>query len=115
MEPRFKEGDKLYIITRRDMSPGAQFAQGVHAKDVFSFEHPETNRAWYEQSNYICCLSVANEEELRQLYADSQFATFYIESSAWYEPDKNGEMTAVALSPGLYTKELCKTLPLALK
>lgn len=113
MEPQFKEGDKLYILTRRDMSPGQQLAQAIHVKDTFSFEHPETNRAWYEQSNFICCLSVENEEELAAFVETAGICK--IECSSFWELDRNGELTAIALAPGETTREICKPLPLALR
>ena len=33
----------------------------------FAMENPEINREWYESSNYLGFLSVANEQELQQL------------------------------------------------
>jgi hypothetical protein len=38
---------KLYIITRRDLSAGAQCAQACHALSTFAREHPEAHKSWH--------------------------------------------------------------------
>jgi len=56
--------DKLYIITRKDMSPGYQGVQSIHAAIQFTFEHPEKCKTWFEFSNYLAFLAVQDEAHL---------------------------------------------------
>lgn len=108
-----KEGDKLYVITRADLDPGYQAVQSMHALRQFTAEHPDIDKAWFEQSNYLGLLSVQNEEELVRLLADANERG--IETSVFREPDIDNQMTAIALSPGPKSKKLCSRLPLALR
>lgn len=107
----FKMGDKLYIVTRHDLSPGQQAVQGMHALREFVATHPEIDQAWYTSSNFIAFLSVDDEEKLETLcdrawMAKVHFATFR-------ESDLNDSLTAVCLSPN--AAKLCKGMKLALK
>ena len=108
-----KEGDKLYVITRADLEPGYQAVQSMHALRQFTAEHPEIDKIWFEQSNYLGLLSVKNEEELSQLVA--QATNHGINFSIFREPDVDNQITAIALSPGPKSKKLCSRLPLALR
>lgn len=87
--------------------------QSIHAAIQFTFEHPETNREWFKNSNYLGFLSVANEKELERLIerARSQGIKF----SIFREPDIGDQITAIALEPGSKSKKLCNHLQLALK
>ena len=107
------QNDKLYVITRRDLEPGYQAVQSIHAAIQFKFEYPELSKDWYEQSNYLGLLSVTNEQELLQLI--EQAATHSIHCSIFREPDIDNQITAIALAPGPKSKKLCSRLPLALK
>jgi peptidyl-tRNA hydrolase len=113
MTHAYKEGDKLYVVVRNDLPPGVQLAQAIHAKDEFSMKFPDVNKAWYEQSNYICVLQVADEDSLSEL--ESRATRLGIKYAYFCEPDRDHETTAIALEPGDATKELCKELDLALK
>lgn len=77
------------------------------------FEHPEIAREWYEKSNYLGFLSVANEEELKLFIAQAIIQDIRI--SIFREPDVDNEITAIALEPSTKSKKLCSRLPLALK
>jgi hypothetical protein len=59
-----KAGDKLFVVSCGDLSPGAQACQGVHAAIAFTHEHPEIEQDWYENSNYLAFLTVEDEREL---------------------------------------------------
>ena len=85
----------------------------MHALRQFTAEHPEIDRIWFEQSNYLGLLSVKNEEELVQLI--EQAANHGIHHSIFREPDIDNQITAIALSPGPKSKKLCSRLPLALR
>ena len=109
----FKQGDKLYVVVRNDLLPGEQLAQAIHAKDEFAMKYPEINRAWWEQTNYICVLQVADETTLTEL--ESRATAANIKYAYFCEPDYDHEMTALVFEPGAASKELCKNLSLALK
>ena len=113
MTPEFKEGDKVYIITRRDMSPGYQGVQSIHAMRQFSEEHPDIDKAWFKQSNYLAWLSVTDEAELFELLAKA--ARKHIRCSIFREPDVDNQVTAIALEPGVHSSEVCRHLPPALR
>lgn len=113
MSLQIKSGDKLYVITRSDLEPGYQAVQSMHALRQFTAEHPEIDRLWFDQSNYLGLLSVANEKELYNLMEQAQMHD--IKFSIFREPDIGDQITAIALSPGAKSKKLCSKLPLALK
>lgn len=113
MATTIKKGDKLYLVTRRDISPGYQAVQAAHALRQFTADHPERDMEWYSNSNYLALLSASDEEELMRLLVAAKDSN--IRRSAFREPDVGGAITAIALEPGPRTAELCRGLPLALK
>lgn len=108
-----KMGDKLYVLTRRDIDPGYQGVQSQHAAIQFMFEHPDRSAEWFQASNYLAWLSVEDEEELMRLLVLAKDAG--LRHSAFREPDVGGAITAIAIEPSPKTASLCKNLPLALK
>lgn len=113
MKSPIKMGDKLTLVTRRDISPGYQGVQSCHAIRQFTADHPDIDSEWFKSSNYLAWLSVENEVELFRLITAANDAG--IKWSAWREPDVGGAITAIALEPSPATVQLCKNLPLALK
>lgn len=103
----------MYIITRRDLSAGAQAAQATHAALAFSQEHPTITGNWHRHSQWLVILAAADEVELRSLFFRAQEAG--LPCTAFHEPDMNDEMTAIAIAPSDLTRRLCANLPLALK
>ena len=103
--------EKLYVIVRGDLPPGAQVAQSCHAMRLFSAQHPEVDREWYEQSNNLVCLQVADEDALLELFERAQSAE--VATSTFREPDFGGSATAVAIGPA--GKRLVSNLSLALR
>jgi hypothetical protein len=85
----------------------------MHALRQFTAEHPEIDKLWFEQSNYLGLLSVSNEKELMSLA--EQATAHEIHFSIFREPDIDNEITAIALAPGPKSKKLCSRLPLALR
>lgn len=108
-----KLGDKLFLVTRRDLAPGYQAVQSCHAMRQFTNDHPEVDGEWFKASNYLALLSVANEIELMRLLVLAADAG--LKWSAFREPDVGGAITAIALESHPKSAELCKGLPLALK
>lgn len=105
--------DKLYIITRQDLSPGLQAAQAVHAITDLIIEFPEKAHDWRIKSNYVVILSVPNKEGLFELA--KKLIKLPVPWTLFREPDINDELTAIAVLPNGYSKELFSNLPLALK
>lgn len=103
---------KLFLVTRADLPPGQQAVQPAHALSEFMEDHPETYRSWFKVSNYLAILATESEVELRGLLADARQRG--LSCSAFYEPDRADELTAIALGPGSSAKRLVRRLPLAL-
>jgi peptidyl-tRNA hydrolase len=112
-EATIKDGDKLYLVTREDISPGYQAVQSCHAIRQFTEEHPEIDKEWFKRSNYLALLSVPTIEHLYDLFYAAQDAGLRV--SAFYEPDVGDAITAIAIEPHPKAVELCKDLPLALR
>lgn len=110
---KIKSGDKLYLITRRDIPPGYQAVQSCHAIREFTKDHPERDLEWFTNSNYLALLSVEDEIELMRLLVRAK--DLGLKASAFREPDVGGAITAIAIEPHPKTAKLCEKLPLALK
>ena len=110
---QIQEDDKLYIITRRDLPDGMQLAQSCHIAFEFALQYPDETNLWMKNSNYICCLSAKDEDELYKLIqrAIDKEVCF----SVFREPDIEDKITAIALEPGDRSRRLCSSLRLALK
>lgn len=105
--------DKLYIIVRNDLAPGAQLAQSCHVAFSFSQEFPKITSHWMKESNYICVLSIENEQELVKLIDKAR--NLDLRFSIFRESDLEDQITAIALEPGERSRKLCRNLKLALK
>lgn len=103
--------DRLYLVTRADLVPGQQAVQAAHALREFVEHHPEVDRAWYTKSNTLAFLAVANEAALGVLLEQAERKGIAV--APFREPDRDNELTALALGPA--AKKLCSRLPLALK
>ena len=108
-----RENQKLYVVTREDLSPGSQAVQGMHALTEFSMYFPREYEAWYRESNHLCFLSVKNEHEL-DLLCGMLFREG-VQYSMFREPDLNMSLTAIAIEATDQASALVKDLPLALR
>ena len=106
---QIKNGDKFYIITRRDLSQGVQAAQTIHAAIQFCVEHPAEFKNWFQNSNYVCVLAVKDEKELLELYNNAKYK---VKCSMFKEPDLRQELTAIVLECCDESKKLCRKLKL---
>lgn len=79
------------MITRSDLSQGYQAVQSMHALRQFTAEHPELDKLWFENSNYLGLLSVSNEDELHSLIR--QASQQGIALSIFREPDIGDRIT----------------------
>ena len=100
-------------MTRRDLSPGYQATQAMHAAIDFVLKYLAESLAWHKHSNYLCNLSVENEEQLFKLLAKAEQKG--IKAMPFYEPDLGGELTAITFEPTIEAKKLTSSLPLMLK
>lgn len=107
------DNQKLYVVTRRDLSPGAQAVQGMHALVEFQFEHPEQAKEWHSISNHLCFLSVDDEAVLSGL-CGTLFARG-IRHSQFREPDMGMSLTAIAIEATVEASEAVKHLKTALR
>lgn len=107
----YKDNDKLYVITRRDMSPGYQAVQSIHAAIQFFVENESNAKEWNKVSNYVVLLSVEDETRLVQIMQEA--TSSQIKHSMFQEPDIGNQITAVTLEPGQKSATLCKKLRLA--
>lgn len=98
---------------RKDLSPGLQVAQAVHAAFHFSQQHPVLVTRWLNASNFLVVVAIPDEAALRELIsaAGQRGITAY----AVREPDLGDEITAAALEPDEAARRLCASLPLALR
>ena len=102
--------DKLYIITRNDISPGYQAAQAIHGAIEFVLTYPELTKNWHDISNYIVVLGLNNKYELFNLY--NKAINKDIKCVKFIEPDLNDEITSIVLEPGINSKRLCSNIKL---
>lgn len=105
------ENSKLYVVTRADLSIGQQAVQGMHAIVAFIVRHPWTALKWYLESNTLAFVTAPDEFGLGVLL--SQANDERIEAAGFREPDRNNELTAIAIGPR--GKHLTSTLSLALR
>lgn len=107
-----KPNQKLYLVSRKDLRPGAQAVQAAHAMRQFAANHPALEREWFEKSNHLCFLTVANEAELIELMHIA--INRHIQWAVFQEPDLNMQYTAIALEPSDEVSEMLRSLPLGL-
>ena len=104
--------DKLYIITRRDLSPAQQAVQAIHAACEFAENYKDLFVSWRSISDYVCLLAVHDETSLLKLLRKVREKN--LDYSWFCEPDLEGALTAIALAPGSRSKSFCKNMRLAL-
>lgn len=93
------------------MKPGLQMSQSGHALAQFMLDHPDQATQW--NNNYLICLSVENEEHLKNLM--TKLNAHGIRASHFLEPDIGFELTAIAFEGTEKAAKLTSSLPLALK
>lgn len=103
--------DKLYVVVREDLPPGALCAQACHALRAFVDAHPEVDRAWYESSNNLVVLAARDEEHLNVLLRRA--ALQGVATAAFREPDFGDSLTGIAVAPAGW--RMLSSLPKAFK
>jgi len=79
--------NRLYVLIRKDMKKAYQAVQAGHAVAGFVLRYP------FWRNETLIYLNVANEKSLKGYH--EKLGNFY--RFAFYEPDKNYEMTALAV------------------
>lgn len=103
---------KLYIVTRSDLTPAQQACQAVHAALQFATEHEQWFDRWHTFSDHICLLAVEDEATLQKIINKAN--NLDMDYSKFVEPDINNSVTAVAIEPSDRGKKLCSGLKLML-
>jgi hypothetical protein len=98
-------------VVRRDLHPGAQIAQSAHAMSQFAVEYPSQFKDWYENSQYVACLSIEDEESLLALA--EKLRSRGIAVSVFREPDYNHKSTSIAIEACDQARRLTSNLRLA--
>jgi len=88
---------KLFVVVREDLPVPQQGVQSMHALHEYIFEHPERAFEWRTTSSTLAWLSVADEKALGVLL--DRAIDRDISVAAFREPDRNNEMTAIAIGP----------------
>lgn len=102
---------KLYVVTRGDITPGYQMAQSGHSIAQYMLDHPEKARQW--NNNFLISLSIDNENKLKTLL--ERLTDLNVSVSSFYEPDINNQLTSIAFESNEISNRLTASLPLALK
>lgn len=103
--------NKLIIVSRKNLKPGAQNAQSIHSLSQFALDHPDVFKAWNNQT--IVSLSAKDENQLGNLL--SKIEEHGINVSAFYEPDINNELTSITIEGTEKASKLTSSFPLAFK
>lgn len=102
--------EKLFIITRRDLSYAQKAVQSAHAAINFIFEHPSRAGPWFNNSNYLVLLEVNDEKELIKIIEKCIHKQLCF--TIFQEPDLNNQITAIAIEPGKESQKLVAKLSL---
>jgi hypothetical protein len=104
---------KLYVVTRKDLIPGAQACQAIHAVCEFADKHPPAYRRWYKKSNYLALLSVNDERALNKYVRRARVNKIHY--AEFREPDLDNALTAVVFDATEDAREMLKNERSALK
>lgn len=104
---------KLVTVTREDFpKKGYIVPQTTHSVTKFAHEFPEKFKDWYENSQYVVCLSVPNENHLKKLYEKLKWRDADV--VAFTEPDIGNQLTAICYYGTPELRKITNKLKLAL-
>ena len=106
-----KQINKLYVVTRGDLSPGHQIAQCGHAISQFFLDHHTKALQW--NNNYLISLSIENEKKLIDLL--NKLKDDGISVSYFQEPDIGNQLTSISFEGTEKSSKMVSSLPLSLK
>lgn len=85
--------ERLYTITRKDISFGQKVVQSNHVSNQYLIEHdPHKKNIWNNGS--IICLELGNEKSLKRWI--KKLDSKEVKYSIFREPDMNNEITGIA-------------------
>jgi len=85
--------ERIYTITRKDISFGQKIVQSNHASTQYLIDHsPHTKGKWNNGS--IICLELGNEKSLKRWI--KKLENNNIDYSLFREPDMDNQITAIA-------------------
>ena len=93
-----KHNDKLYIVTRGDISPAQRAVQSCHALATFCTEHHSVFAEWRSISDTLVLLEVGSESELENLLLRVSESKANV--SSFREPDMGSELLLLRLIAG---------------
>jgi len=88
-------------------------AQATHSESLFEVEYPAQFKDWYENSQYIACLSIEDEESLLALA--EKLRKKGVAVSVFREPDYKFQATSIAVEACETAARFTTHLPLSLK
>lgn len=102
---------KLRVVVDKELNPGQQLAQAMHAAIEFLMLHQELSSSWHQLSNSVVIMSATGEElvSLLRTCSERQVASAYFR-----EPDMEHKLTAICLAPTRESKRITSNLRLAL-
>lgn len=103
--------EKLTIVVRSDIPPGAQLAQTGHAVGAFAIQYPDSFSLWARVGKNIVVLGARDLTHLMDLYGAA--ALRGLSRAIFAEPDIGGQPTAIALGDG--ARKVTGALPKALR
>ncbi len=89
--------DRLYVVTRADLPPGAQGTQSQHALSEYAVRFPEQHREWHQNGKNLIWLAARDLDALEDLLTLLE-DHLGIECAAFFEPDFGDALTAFAVS-----------------
>ena len=101
------------MVTRRDLHPGVQASQLVHAIAEFSVEHPDEFINWHDISNHVALLSIEDEQSLLALA--NKLSERGLSVSLFQEPDMDNQYTSFTVEACDRARKLTSSLPKAFK
>lgn len=97
--------EKLYLVENRAFGRGLAVAQAIHATVAFCAEHDAKEMLTAK----VVCFGAKDTEEIVRYYERLREADVRV--TAFYEPDRNNEMTAFLAEGGNRTAKAIQGLP----
>ncbi len=104
-------GERLYIVGRRDLPPGLQASQAVHAAQAFQAAHPELTAAWMDGANRVVLLVVDDDAALGGVL--ERALARGLRAVPFSDDDLPQPLGAVAIEPSEAARAFCRGLKLA--
>lgn len=102
---------KLFLVSRRDISPGRRAAMFCHASREFTEHHRTLDAEWYSKSNTLALLETENLDSLTALAEEAEMRGIPV--ARFVEPDLGNVLAAIAIAPS--GRRLVRDLPLAFR